>query len=482
MGEKMLIQKIGLSEINPAKYNPRKDLKPGDPEYEKLKKSIQEFGLVEPLVMNKRGNVLISGHQRLKILIDRGDTETEVSVVDLPLEREKALNIALNKISGEWDLPKLEDLLKSLDDDLKDITGFDAEEIDELLGLKEEVVEDNFNEDEPVEPITKPGDLWLLGRHRLLCGDSTDLEAITRLMAGEKANCIITSPPYAMQRKDDYGGIPPDDYPNWFMKVAQNVYQVLDDGGSFFINIKEHVERGQRSLYALKTIIAMVEAGWRYVDQLIWTKTGLPGGWPNRLRNDFEPVHFFTKKEEIDWMVQLVEVDEDRLKTLSVDLVDMYEDIFHFTRSEKIKFKPRNVGKMSNKIRIFSKTNKSKGRSGNISVSGKFKKGIARAGNVLQISGNQETLKHSAVFPVKLPAFFIKLTTDVGDIIYEPFNGSGTTLLAAEQLGRNCYGMELSPGYCDLTVKRLYQHNPNIEIKLNGKSVDAGQLFEEPRY
>jgi bifunctional DNA-binding transcriptional regulator/antitoxin component of YhaV-PrlF toxin-antitoxin module len=148
--------------------------------------------------------------------------------------------------------------------------------------------------------------------------------------------------------------------------------------------------------------------------------------------------------------------DEERLKTLPVDLVDMYEDIFHFTRSEKIKFKPRNVGKMSDKIRVSSKTNKSKGRSGNISVSGKFKKGIARAGNVLQISGNQEALKHSAVFPVKLPAFFIKLTTDVGDIIYEPFNGSGTSLMAAEQLGRNCYAMELSPGYCDLTVKRLY--------------------------
>jgi DNA modification methylase len=482
MNQGMIIQKIRVSEINPAKYNPRKDLKPGDPEYEKLKKSIQEFGLVEPLVMNRRGNVLISGHQRLKILIGQGHAETEVSVVDLAPERERALNIALNKISGEWDLPKLEELLKSLDDDLKDITGFDAEEIDELLGLKEEVKEDNFDEEVPVESITQPGTLWFLGRHRLLCGDSTDIEVVEKLMAGEKANCVITSPPYAMQRKDDYGGIPPDDYPDWFSIVAQNVYQVLDDSGSFFVNIKEHVEKGQRSLYVFKTIIALVEAGWRYVDQLIWTKTGLPGGWPNRLRNDFEPVHFFTKKEEIDWMVQLVEVDEERLKTLPVDLVDMYEDIFHFTRSEKIKFKPRNVGKMSDKIRVSSKTNKSKGRSGNISVSGKFKKGIARAGNVLQISGNQEALKHSAVFPVKLPAFFIKLTTDVGDIIYEPFNGSGTSLMAAEQLGRNCYAMELSPGYCDLTVKRLYQYNPNIEIKLNGKPVDAGQLFEEPRY
>jgi DNA modification methylase len=137
--------------------------------------------------------------------------------------------------------------------------------------------------------------------------------------------------------------------------------------------------------------------------------------------------------------------------------MEMYEDIFHFTKAKKIKFKPRAVGKQSDLIRVYSKNNKSKGDSGNISVSGKFKKGIARPGNVLSIPGNQSSVKHSAAFPVKLPAFFIKLTTDVGDNIYEPFSGSGTTIMAAEQLGRNCYAMELSPGYCDLAVKRWEQ-------------------------
>jgi DNA modification methylase len=451
------IKRIPLDEINPAKYNPRKDLKPGDPEYEKLKKSIDEFDLVEPLVMNKQGNVLISGHQRLKILKERGDTETEVSIVDLPPERERALNIVLNKIRGDWDLPKLSELLKGLDDDLKDITGFDAEEIDELLGFKEEVEEDNFDEEVPEEPITKPGDLWLLGNHRLLCGDSTKLTDVERIMNGEKANCVITSPPYAMQRKDDYGGIHPDEYPGWFFQVASNIYRVLADSGSFFVNIKEYVEDGQRSLYVMKTIIALVEGGWRYVDQLIWTKPGLPGGWSNRLRNDFEPVHFFTKKEKIDWMVQLVEVDEERLETLPLDLVDMYEDLFHFTKTKKIKFNPRSVGKTSDRIRVSGSGKQTKGRTGNITVRGRFKRGIARPGNVLQIPGNTHSLKHSAIFPVKLPTFFIKLTTGVGDNIFEPFSGSGTTIIAAEQLGRNCYALELSPAYCDLAVKRWEQ-------------------------
>ena len=149
----------------------------------------------------------------------------------------------------------------------------------------------------------------------------------------------------------------------------------LADSGSFFVNIKEHVEDGQRSLYVMKTIIALVEGGWRYVDQLIWTKPGLPGGWSNRLRNDFEPVHFFTKKEKIDWMVQLIEADEERLETLPLDLVDMYEDIFHFTKLKKIKFNPRSVGKTSDRIRVPGSGKQTKGRTGNITVRGRFKRG-----------------------------------------------------------------------------------------------------------
>ncbi len=454
----MEIVKMKVSDINIAEYNPRLDLKPGDPEYEKIKRSIQEFNLVEPLVWNERTQRLVGGHQRLKVLRELGQEFVEVSVVDLSEEREKALNIVLNKAQGDWDYEKLGELLKELEGDIDlSLTGFDLEEIDELLELKEEVREDDFDEEAPKEPITKPGDLWLLGNHRLLCGDCTSFANAERLMDGEKANCIITSPPYAMQRKDDYGGIPAEDYPGWFLEVANNVYKILDDGGSFFVNIKEHVEDGQRSLYVMKTIITLVEEGWRYVDQLIWAKPGLPGGWPNRLKNDFEPVHFFTKMEQVDWMVQFVEVDEERLKTIPLDLVDMYEDIFHFTKAKKIKFKPRSVGKTSDKVRVYNKTNKTKGKTGNITTSGKIKKGIARPGNVVRIQGNQQPLEHSAIFPVKLPAFFIRLTTDVGDNIYEPFCGSGTTIMAAEQLRRNCYAMELLPGYCDLAIRRWEQ-------------------------
>ena len=131
----MDIQKIPINKLNPAKYNPRKDLHPGDPEYEKLKKSILEFDYIDPIIWNKRTGNVVGGHQRLKILKELGRTEIEVSVVDLDETKEKALNLALNKTGGDWDLPLLKDLLQELDtgDFDIEITGFDEEEIERLM-------------------------------------------------------------------------------------------------------------------------------------------------------------------------------------------------------------------------------------------------------------------------------------------------------------------------------------------------------------
>lgn len=137
MVRNMKIEKISIDKIKPAKYNPRKDLKPGDPEYEHLKRSIEEFTLVEPLIWNKRLGVLISGHQRLKILLARGDKEVDVSVVDLDENKEKALNVALNKIQGAWDKDKLKDLFETMVLPDIQLTGFSSSEIDGLLTIPE---------------------------------------------------------------------------------------------------------------------------------------------------------------------------------------------------------------------------------------------------------------------------------------------------------------------------------------------------------
>lgn len=147
----MDIVKINIASINPAPYNPRKDLKPTDPEYIKLKNSIHEFGYVEPIIVNRRNNVIIGGHQRYKVLKDLGYSEIDIVYVDLDDAHEKSLNIALNKISGDWDADKLEDLIREidLDDSINtSLTGFDRNEIDKLLGMLEDDNNDDNNNDD----------------------------------------------------------------------------------------------------------------------------------------------------------------------------------------------------------------------------------------------------------------------------------------------------------------------------------------------
>lgn len=205
----MKIEKITLDKINPAPYNPRKDLQSGDAEYEKIKRSITEFDLVEPLVVNKQTGNLVGGHQRLKVLKELGKTDVEVVIVDLPISREKALNIALNKAQGEWDLPKLKDLLLEIDTGEFDIgiTGFDEKEIEDLMNqlyTPDENEKDDDVPDVPEEPITKKGDLYKLGEHRLLCGDATSVDDVERLMDGQKADMVFTDPPYGMFLDADF--------------------------------------------------------------------------------------------------------------------------------------------------------------------------------------------------------------------------------------------------------------------------------------
>ena len=197
----MQIEKISISKLNPAKYNPRKDLKPGDAEYEKLKRSIEEFGYVEPIIWNKKTGNIIGGHQRFKLLKLMGYTEIECVVLALDKLKEKALNVALNKIGGESEIPLLTDLLKDLSDNDFDatLTGFDLTEIDELFSKADDKdgKDDGYYVTKALEEASfvNQGDVWLLGKHRLLCGDATNPEDIKALMDGKKANLILTDPP-----------------------------------------------------------------------------------------------------------------------------------------------------------------------------------------------------------------------------------------------------------------------------------------------
>ena len=236
---------LPISVLKPAEYNPRKKLKPGDKEYKKIKDSIEEFGFADPLVVNA-DMTIIGGHQRLNVAVDLGYTEVPCAVVDVDKTREKALNIALNKITGEWDEQMLADLLtdlKEADYDL-DFTGFDAPEVDALFSniYDKKVKEDDFDVDKELKQpcFSQLGDLWLLGRHRVICGDSTGEEIYTRLMDGEKANLILTDPPYNVDVEETAGKIMNDnmgdqDFYNFLLSAYRCMHANLADDGSIYV-------------------------------------------------------------------------------------------------------------------------------------------------------------------------------------------------------------------------------------------------------
>lgn len=199
----MIIKQLPIADLRPAAYNPRKELKPGDAEFEKLKRSLSEFGYVELVVVNAANdNTVISGHQRLSVLKHLGQETVDCVVVELDEMREKALNVAMNKISGEWDESKLALLIADLDasDFDAELTGFDDAEIQQLIGSLDEgeVADDDFDLTVALEAaaFVERGDIWIVGRHRFVCGDATSQTDVEALMDGKRANLVLTDPPY----------------------------------------------------------------------------------------------------------------------------------------------------------------------------------------------------------------------------------------------------------------------------------------------
>lgn len=241
----MEFRKLPIDSLVPASYNPRKKLKPGDSEFEKIKNSINEFGYVDPVIVNQDLTV-IGGHQRISVLKTLGYTEIDCVVIDIDKTKEKALNVALNKISGEWNKDLLAELIKdlqSLDYDVS-FTGFEPPEIDQLFSNvhSKEIQEDDFDVDaELAQPaVTRKGDVWLLGRHRLICGDSTDLAVFCLLMDGKKANLVVTDPPYNVAYEAKAGTIQndnlkDDEFYHFLLKAFTNTAEVMEKDASIYV-------------------------------------------------------------------------------------------------------------------------------------------------------------------------------------------------------------------------------------------------------
>ena len=404
----MHIETRSISQIDAASYNPRIDLQPGDPDYEKLRHSIEEFGCVEPLVWNRRSGHLVGGHQRFKVLAASGAKYVDVSVVDLPPEKEKALNLALNRIQGDWDEGRLAELIQELTElpefDVS-LTGFDPPEISSLLDritAENEEGEDDFDLADALDasadtaPITQSGDLLELGPHRLLCGDAAKDEDLQRLLAGAKADLLFTDPPYNVNY---YGGHRPTpakarpkpshqwkhiyqddlsqpDYEAWLEGILANALESLAPGAPFYL-WNSHLQFGP-----MQAMLTRLEA--HVSCAITWAKENFAIGYG--------------------------------------DYNQQTEFCLYGWRAD------------GNSHRWYGPTNES---------------------TLWSISRDcTRSYRHPTQKPNALAERALRNSTTRGEIVLDCFLGSGSTLVAADRLGRRCFGIEIDPRYCDAIVRR----------------------------
>ncbi len=267
-----------------------------------------------------------------------------------------------------------------------------------------------------------------------------------KLLPENSVNLIVTSPPYADQRKSTYGGIHPDKYVEWFLPISDQLLRVIEPRGTFVLNIKEKVVEGERSTYVMELIIAMRKQGWLWTEEFIWhKKNSYPGKWPNRFRDSWERLlqfnknrHFNMYQEEV--MVPMGDWAKTRLKKLSD----------------------------TDKIRDNSKVGSGFGKN----ISNWIDRDKAYPTNVLHLATECNNKNHSAAFPEELPEWFIKLFTKQGDVVLDPFMGSGTTLIVANRMQRHSIGIDIVPEYYEMVKQQFTPvERPQLELNLKYEEI-----------
>ncbi len=262
--------------------------------------------------------------------------------------------------------------------------------------------------------------------NRILHGDCE--EVLTRL-PDNSIDLIFTSPPYADQRRRTYGGVTPDEYVDWFLPKAVQFQRVLKPTGTFILNIKERVVNSERHTYVIDLILKMREQGWLWTEEFMWhKKNSYPGKWPNRFRDNWERLIQFNKQKQFN----------------------MYQEAVMVPVGDWAKTRLSNLSE-TDKTRDESRVGSGFGKN----VSKWVGRDMVYPTNVIHMATETSNRNHSATFPVDLPAWFAKLFTQPGDVVLDPFIGSGTTALAAAQLGRYYVGIDLSKEYVELARKRI---------------------------
>ena len=459
---------VAVADLKPWGQNPRRN----DLAVVEVVKSIERFGFSAPIVANRRTGEIIAGHtrwlaaQRLKL------AEVPVRWLDLSAVEQKALALADNRLAeiATWDAHGLAEVIQTLaaeDAALLGSTGFSDSELAELLKIASDD-EQPLPEAKAVEVHSRSGEVYELGPHRLLCVDvraEDTAGAVVAAVGGRRVQVAVTSPPYASQREYDselseFEPVPADGYVDWFEAVQATVAAVLAGDGSWLVNIKEHCEGGQRHLYVKDLTVAHVRRwGWSFVDEYAWVHGGTPRAVRVRFKNGWEPVLHFVRGG----------------LQFHPDNVSNFDPVFHFAKGVA-KFRPGNVVERAPATAAVDcggqqtsseKLQGSKQRGSNASLQGSSAGGkamhdaIVAAGvvrvypsNVLSPGRNREALGHPAAYPVSLPEFFVRAYSDRGDVVFDPFTGSGSTLIAAAKHGRVFVGAEISPRYCDVIRRR----------------------------
>ncbi|MCX7839580.1 MAG: site-specific DNA-methyltransferase [Anaerolineae bacterium] len=263
-----------------------------------------------------------------------------------------------------------------------------------------------------------------------------DCREILPTFPDECVDLIVTSPPYADRRKNTYGGVPPEKYVEWFLPISAELKRVLKPTGSFILNIKERVVNGERGTYVIELVLEMRKQGWLWTEDYCWHKKNCyPGKWPNRFRDAWEHCYHFTKQKVFKMyqeavMVPMGDWAEKRLKKLS------QTDLVRDESRSKSGFGKR-VANWLGREWVYPT-------------------------NVLHLATEVSNKNHSAVFPLELPMWFIRLFTQEGDIVLDPFMGSGTTARAALKLGRQYVGIELCKEYVELANRTLQAIQPSL--------------------
>lgn len=414
----MKIQMMKLCDLNPAVYNPRKALKPGDPEFEKLKHSIESFGYVELIVVNESNdNTVISGHQRLSVMKHLGMEEAECVMVALSHEQEKALNIAMNKVSGDWDKDKLALVIADLQGADFDVllTGFDQAEIDDLFReqMNDAAHEDGFDVDAELQKpcISRTGDIWKLGRHTVVCGDSTLPETYAALLGGTKVNLVCTDPPYMIKLESTSGKIKNDDLND------VDAYDFLSKAFSCF---RDAMAKDAPIYVFYATAKARVfhdayeDAGFKVGAGLVWKKDRLV-----LTRTDWKYIH-----EPIIWGWR-----KDG------------KHIWYGDQKQKTVFE-------------FDRIKNSK----------------------------EDGCGHPSSKPVPLIVYLIEQCTQSNGLVLDGFLGSASTLVACQQLNRICFGIEMEPKFVDVAVKRfiaMMGSDENVTLTRDGRQMTFAEAEAE---